>query len=105
MNTTPAAWPMQLRHLPVFDLLLSCGHTVTAIVDRHPPAVVACCDRLGRTRVGSGWLYTAALVELALPAGERVLLRRVGGPAEPLTVLDRAERRAAAVASSHRPGV
>lgn len=81
-----------LVRMCVFDLDLSCGHVATVALTGWYPVTVACCDRLGGTFFGGGYVAFAADVEYVRVLSERYEYRPTGTPPAATRVLGRRPR-------------
>jgi hypothetical protein len=59
------------HRLCVFELALSCGHLVTAVITGWYPVTVSCCDRLGGTVLHGLYVPYASKVDYVTVLSER----------------------------------
>ncbi|MDP9792604.1 hypothetical protein J2S43_001116 [Catenuloplanes nepalensis] len=91
-----------VHRLCVFDLALSCGHIVTAVLTGWYPVVVGCCDRLGGTILRGDYVAFASDVDFVNVLSERHESRPAGTRRAPLRLIGRRARTDAPIPP--RPG-
>jgi hypothetical protein len=86
------AEPGELHRLCIFELDLTCGHTVTVRPTGWYPVSVACCDRLGSAWYDGTYHSFDSTVDHVRCLEERYEHLPPGVEREPLRVLDRRAR-------------
>ncbi|GLZ00801.1 hypothetical protein Acsp02_80530 [Actinoplanes sp. NBRC 103695] len=88
----PEAGPREQHRRCVFELDLSCGHTVTYAVTGWYPVSVSCCDRLGGTVARGEYVAFASDVDFARLMSESYIDCPAGTAPRPSRVLRRRSR-------------